>query len=115
MIAGGTLAMWTSRGIGYSTRCTEGSPLQLIYVTAAGRKLHVILPCDDCPMAEPAWRNGRASWEAPALLTRVGELLAGEPAARHYAEQFDEDERDRRAIGLYWAADPSHVRTPTED
>ncbi|MGD9497733.1 MAG: hypothetical protein AB7Y46_15635 [Armatimonadota bacterium] len=109
------LAPWTSRGLGHATRCTEGSPLHVICVTDSGREPDVILPCDGCPMAEPAWREGRAGWEVPELLTRVGELLAPEPAARAYAAQFDEEERGYRALWLYWTADPWDVRARTED
>lgn len=109
------LAPWTSRGLGYATRCTEGSPFHLVYITETGRELDVILPCDACPMAEPDWRGGRAGWEAPVLLTRLGELLAHEPAAQQYAEQFGDDERDYHAVWTYWAGDPWDVRAQTED
>lgn len=105
------LCPWTDRGLGYAYNCTGGSPFHLIFVTESGEELDVILAEDDCPTSEPAWRNGRAGWTTPRLLTRVGELLGNEPAAGEYAEQFDEDERKYRARWLYWADDPWHVRS----
>ncbi len=105
------LCPWTDRGLGYAYNCTGGSPFHLIFVTESGEELDVILAEDDCPTSEPAWRNGRAGWTTPRLLTRVGELLGNEPAAGEYAEQFDEDERNYRARWLYWADDPWHVRS----
>jgi hypothetical protein len=107
----GALCPWTDRGLGYAYNCTGGSPFHLIFVTESGEELDVILAEDDCPTSEPAWRNGRAGWTTPRLLTRVGELLGNEPAAGEYAEQFDEDERNYRARWLYWADDPWHVRS----
>ena len=105
------LCPWTDRGLGYAYNCTGGSPFHLIFVTELGEELDVTLAEDACPTSEPAWRNGRAGWTTPRLLTRVGELLGNEPAAGEYAEQFDEDERNYRARWLYWADDPWHVRS----
>ncbi|HCA46895.1 MAG TPA: hypothetical protein DEP45_05885 [Armatimonadetes bacterium] len=79
------LGRWTDRGLGYATRCTEGSDLHLVYITEAGRELDLILPVDDCYIAEPAWSDGRAAWEAQKLLERLGELLEHEPTTRKYA------------------------------
>lgn len=105
------LCPWTDRGLGYAFRCTEGSPFHLIFITESGEELDVILAVDACPTSEPAWRNHKAGWTTPVLLTRVGELLADEPAARAYAEQFDGDERDYRARWTYWARDPWGVHS----
>jgi len=108
------LTPWTGSGLGYATRCTEGSPFHLVFVTEAGRELDVILPVDDCASVEPAWRNHQAQWTVPELLTRVGELLAAEPVAQAYADQFDEDVREYCAPWLRWARDPWGTRDETE-
>ncbi len=104
-----SLAPWTSRGLGYAYRCTEGSPFHLIFVTGAGRELDVVLACDSCASAEPVWRDGRAGWTVPELLTRVGELLINEPVAQAYADRYDEERREYHARWLYWAQDPWDV------
>ncbi len=104
-----SLAPWTSRGLGYAYRCTEGSPFHLIFVTEAGRELDVLLACDSCASAEPVWRDGRAGWTVPELLTRVGELLINEPVAQAYADRYDEERREYHARWLYWAQDPWDV------
>ena len=96
------LCPWTDRGLGYATKQTDDSSLHLVFVTESGRTLDLILAATGLPVAEPAWMDHQASWEVPELMARIGELLAEEPGAREYAEQFEDDERRFQAPWVYW-------------
>ena len=84
-----SLIPWTDRGLGYAFNCTQGSPFHLIFITESDELLDVLLAADSCPTSEPAWRDHQVGWTTPELLTRVGELLAEEPAVVEYAGRSD--------------------------